>query len=429
MGNRGKINFETWCKCNKKEELLNEWDYENNKILPSQISYGSHKEIFWICKNGHKYKKQIHSRCQGVGCSICSGVNFQKRGSLFVEYPEYVKEIDLIKNSYEDVKNISSGSARKIWWKCSEGHSYEMSAASKLKSKGCPICNNKRVLSGYNDLETKFPELVRDWDFDKNVIRPSEVMFGSKQKVHWKCHLCNYSWDAIVVSRTIQGTGCPNCVKRLRTSIQEQAILYYISKNYNDVISGDRYVLQGLEIDVYIPSLKIGIEYDGKRWHKNKLKDEKKNAICKEKGITLYRIREKGCPVLEHYSNVVVIECESEKFEHLNKAFVELFEYLKTPVDVNIERDMIKIKEQYYSCLADNSLEKLYPEIAKEWHPKKNGEIKPNMVMAGTHDLFYWLCPKGHTYMASVKNRVQKNSACPFCSNKKIENVRTFSML
>ena len=41
--------LENWCIANNKKYLIEEWDYESNDILPSQVTYGSHKEVFWIC--------------------------------------------------------------------------------------------------------------------------------------------------------------------------------------------------------------------------------------------------------------------------------------------------------------------------------------------------------------------------------------------
>lgn len=48
------------------------------------------------------------------------------------------------------------------------------------------------------------------------------------------------------------------------------------------------------EIDVFIPSLSIGIEYDGRVWHKNIEKDRSKNEIFQSHGIRLIRLREPG---------------------------------------------------------------------------------------------------------------------------------------
>ena len=56
-----------------------------------------------------------------------------------------------------------------------------------------------------------------------------------------------------------------------KTSFNEQAIYYYVRKYFNDCIN--RYREKGFEIDVYIPSLKLGIEYDGYPWHNDTEKD------------------------------------------------------------------------------------------------------------------------------------------------------------
>lgn len=54
----GFNDFESWCKNNHKEELLEEWDREANNILPTEVSYGSSKQIWWKCKKIISGKQQ-----------------------------------------------------------------------------------------------------------------------------------------------------------------------------------------------------------------------------------------------------------------------------------------------------------------------------------------------------------------------------------
>ena len=63
-----------------------------------------------------------------------------------------------------------------------------------------------------------------------------------------------------------------------------------------------------------------------------------------------------------------------------------------------------------------------YPEIVSEWHPTKNGELKPDEVTHGSHKKVWWLCPKGHPYDSVIKNRTRKDrpSGCPYCSGNKV---------
>ena len=60
-----------------------------------------------------------------------------------------------------------------------------------------------------------------------------------------------------------------------------------------------------------------------------------------------------------------------------------------------------------------------YPELLREWHPTKNGELKPEEVTHGSDRSVWWLCPKGHEYDSIIYSRTGKNSTgCPQCSNQ-----------
>lgn len=421
---KGSNDLATWCQLNNRLDLLAEWD-SSNEILPDQISYGSHKKVKWVCKNGHHYEKDIHSRCQGTGCSKCSGMAFEHKNKLFKEYPSLIHELDLEKNTLEAVKNTTCGSTRIIFWKCEQGHRYEMSANNKIKSKGCPYCNNKRVIVGENDLETWCKQngrtqILDDWNSDKNAVSPRELTYGSNKKVWFKCHICGYEWQTVIASRTRQHTDCRMCSRRISSSFPEQCVYFYILKAFPDAINGDRSVLEGRELDIWVPSLDFAIEYDGKKWHGDLLKDIDKDMLCNRKGITLYRIRENGCKALESDKSIS-FEYDYGDWDSLSKIILEIFVDIGVKsVDVNIVRDEYIIKEQYYIQSLNNSLKNLYPELAKEWHPTKNGNITPDLIIAETHDKYYWLCPEGHTYKASPKNRIRMNSGCPYCAGQKI---------
>ena len=66
----------------------------------------------------------------------------------------------------------------------------------------------------------------------------------------------------------------------------------------------------------------------------------------------------------------------------------------------------------------DNNLKFLFPEIAKEWHPSKNGDLKPEEFTPGKNKKVWWLCPEGHSYysLISPRTRPVKPSGCPYCS-------------
>lgn len=64
-----------------------------------------------------------------------------------------------------------------------------------------------------------------------------------------------------------------------------------------------------------------------------------------------------------------------------------------------------------------NSLATLYPDVAREWHPTKNGELTPDIVTSGSGVKVWWLCSQGHEYPSLISGRTQ-GRGCPFCSPK-----------
>lgn len=74
-----------------------------------------------------------------------------------------------------------------------------------------------------NSLAVEYPELSLDWHPNKNLpLTAANVTFGSNKKIWWKCHICEYEWEAYISNRRKQykhpnqkGTGCPNCAGRI----------------------------------------------------------------------------------------------------------------------------------------------------------------------------------------------------------------------
>ncbi|MBP5357056.1 MAG: zinc-ribbon domain-containing protein, partial [Clostridia bacterium] len=68
-----------------------------------------------------------------------------------------------------------------------------------------------------------------------------------------------------------------------------------------------------------------------------------------------------------------------------------------------------------------NDLQTLFPSIAKEFHPEKNGGLKACDFFAKSNKKVWWICPKGHEYEMVINNRTGINkSGCPICTGKRI---------
>lgn len=114
--------------------------------------------------------------------------------SLANKYPDIAKEWNSLRNGHLTPQMVPANSNRKMWWKCSVcQHEWQASVNNRIK-RGCPVCSNKAVVVGQNDLATTNPEMLKYWDYEKNTISPQQLTAGSETKVHWKCPLCGYEW-------------------------------------------------------------------------------------------------------------------------------------------------------------------------------------------------------------------------------------------
>ena len=171
---------------------------------PSTVSPNSHKERKWKCKNGHIYQKKIAEQTQCItGCPVCNGREvFPGFNDLKSQFPDIAKE------AYGwDPITVSARSEMKLDWKCNFGHIYNSQIYGRT-SKGlkCPICSGQQLLTGFNDLQTKFPDIAKEaygWD-------ATSISAHSGQKKKWQCNL-GHLYSSIVASRTTNGNGCPVC--------------------------------------------------------------------------------------------------------------------------------------------------------------------------------------------------------------------------
>ncbi len=400
-------------------ELAKEWDFEKNGFGPNEISAGSNKKVWWRCSKNHKWQASPNSRTRGNGCPICSGNQvLAGYNDLATTNPELIKEWDYDKNNINP-NAISKGCNKKVWWKCKFGHSWEAAVNSRTNMEsGCPYCSNRKAISGYNDLATTNPELIKEWDFVKNKLKPNEVSKGSGIKVWWLCP-AGHSYKAIISNRCKPNpTNCPICSKELQTSFPEQAVYYYIKKNFPTAINGDKKTI-GKELDIYIPELGVAVEYDGANWHQgNEEKELQKNNRCKENNIRLIRIREHG---LSDYDGCICLFRENndsnEDLSIIIDKLLKMIDVVKE--DVNVDRDRFKIYDTYINTKRNKSLESRFPELAKEWNFNKNGNLLPSMFPPNSNKKVWWKCSKGHEWEAVVSSRAQGRK-CPYCTNNKI---------
>lgn len=405
-------------------ELVKEWNYEKNyPLTPENITRGCHKKVWWKCAKGHEWESVIHSRALGRGCPYCTGRRPAiGETDLATTDPALSLEWNYEKNYPLTPQSVTRRSNKKVWWKCAKGHEWEAKVEDRSYGSKCPYCSGNIPIVGETDLFSLHPELIEEWDFEKNgLLNPATITRASSKKVWWRCKNCGNSWETTVQKRTA-GSGCPNCNLVNKTSFPEQAVFYYVLQNHADAINSFTDIFpssSSMEIDIYIPSLKMGIEYDGV-WHNTdeaRVRDEKKYQICKKNNITLIRIREGFAEKVEELCDIMIFSDASQGNRSLDDAINALAKYLSIPHDVDVSRDNIKILENYLRVMKENSLEHQRPDLAKEWNYEQNGRLTPLMVKARSHKIVWWKCKRGHEWRANILSRTY-GSGCPYCAGR-----------
>lgn len=261
------------------------------------------------------------------------------------------------KNEPLTPKTVTYGSKRKVWWRCEKGHEWQAIVKSRTSGTGCPICANRRLVPGENDLAVTHPGLARQWHAVKNGrLTPHDVGAGTKRKVWWRCEK-GHEWQASVTSRTSGGTGCPVCAGRT-------------------VLPGDN------DLARCFPDIAA-------QWH------PRRNGALAPKALSPYSNRRVWwvCGLGHEWQAAVASRtmngsgCPYCAGRRVLPGF--------------------------------NDLASLAPQVAAQWHPTLNGTLTPEMVTVGSHRKVWWECPSGHIWKAVVHSRAgPKKCGCPVCAGR-----------
>lgn len=358
--------------------LAEEWHPIRNPFTPDTVAAGSGKKVWWLCANQHEWFTTILSRSTGTGCPACydatragrvsqpladiapelarqyvSAVNpttihqqslsaktvlpnskvtvewreescghsweqtvekryaSYRRGTLcgvcdgrfvsagvndlFTKHPHLLTEWNVGKNG-EPPSTLSEFSNEPADWVCSMGHSYSSRISKRAQGQGCPVCSGKVVLIGGNDLASLNPAVAAEWHPTKNgLLRPDQFTANSGVKVWWVCEK-NHEWKTVIASRNA-GRGCHLCSSRV-SKMETELADFLESLPVGGISRSDRTILPtGRELDIYIPSKRLGVEFNGVYWHseaagRGRQYHSDKLALAGEAGIRLVQVWE-----------------------------------------------------------------------------------------------------------------------------------------
>ncbi len=348
--------------------LAKRWHYKKNfPLTPKDVVGSRSKRLYWWrCDVDHEWKASIISHIRKDGSY--RGCPKCHKAPLSVTHLGLLKEWHPTKNKGLFSDKVRAGSNQYIWWKCSKGpdHEWRQKAVERSRAgSGCPFCDGKRV-SVTNSLSSKHPFLANEWHPIKNGnLLPEGVFGGGKAKFWWKCSKgSDHEWQANIQKRA-SGHGCPIC-------------------------RGLKIVLSNSLFSTY-PNIV-------KEWHPTK------NSIT-PKGIFAGSGKKVWWQCLKDDSHEWMAPVKNRAYRGSGCPIC-----LGSQVHIS-------------NCLAT-----LKPNLAKEWHPSKNGKLTPFDVVVGSGKRVWWACAKDveHIWKAAVCARAT-GTGCPFCnSGWTVEKIRRF---
>lgn len=263
-----------------KPGLASEWS-KKNEIKPTEVTVGSHKKVIWKCRLGHEWTASVKSRSiNGSGCPYCSHnkvlVGFNDLATVVPKVADEWSE----KNYPLQPDEVNAKSRKNVWWHCKKcGNEWKSVINARIKGTVCPVCAEREVLAGYNDLATTDKNLLSDWDYEQNRIQPTEISRTSAKRAWWKCRH-GHSWSMKINERTILGKGCRICEQEYLSVFPAFALSYYSHMKGLKIELGSDRVL-GIPLDTYIPSEQVAIEVNSGSEDMEILKEH----LCQQRGI------------------------------------------------------------------------------------------------------------------------------------------------
>ncbi len=303
-----------------KPELASEWSDKNEK-KPTEVMAFANSKAWWKCRTcGYEWNTLISTRSGGSKCPCCSGYTFIKgKNDLKSTHPQIAEEWSE-KNFPLKPNEVNAKSRKNVWWRCGKcGSEWKSVINARVKGTICPVCAERAVLAGCNDLATTDRESLVEWDYELNKLKPTEVSRNSAKRAWWKCRY-GHSWSMKIVERTVLGKGCRECEQEYRSLFPALAISYYANlKGLKVELGSDR--LFGIPLDVYIPLEQVAIQVNT---DSEKI-DILKKHLCKQRGIKLIKLPMKPNEVEDFYERNTDSDTRTEYIKSIfNNDYTEL---------------------------------------------------------------------------------------------------------
>lgn len=443
----------------------NRYDFNRGKVVNANIVKGS------------VLGQTAEMKC-GMKCTVIEDRNSKDISVKF----EDGTEVKHIRREYFKVRTIANPSLGKNYTRLLNA---SIKGQSKIMKTGmkCTVIDDfgKDNITVQFEDGTKKENCSRDSYFKGSIIHPHlgrGYAYSKKNSILGQTKLMRCGMKCTVIEDnsaddiTVQFEDGTIVKHRLRHSFQHRSILnpkllnisslpqrlifYFITQYFSDAVQDFRpnwlkndETNFNMEIDIWIPSKKVGIEYDGVVWHKEKnSRSEKKFDLIKNaKEIEmLITVLERGA-ILHTSPKHLNIQLETtssnretDKFLfEMERVINEILEYLGVSEHIHIDDDVL---EKIYSSdvvmvyshnliKGENDLETLRPDLAEEWDFDKN-KFLPSDITCGSGRTVWWKCKDcGYSWPTRIQQRTNgRNSNCPNCkersnAKRRVKNVET----
>lgn len=319
--------------------------------------------------------------------------------NLFYEYCDD-NEISIYNISCKDAKHI-------IKWYC-PNHNYTWTDYIYNRTKYsnlAPCCAHHVPTPEYN-FAVLYPEYVKDWDYEQNTKLPEQYLPFCHDRVYWKCHKCGNKWNTMLTSRCQRLSSCPKC-SQAHTSKAEMLLTEYIKKTFPKT---SKTKIENTEFDIFIPEIRVAIEYDGYPWHLNKQDTHnKKLDIANRNNFTLINIAE--------YKNTPEI-IQSVKNQYSDKHNVIYYEVKSNyTLDGLLELVRAYFNERAHINLGDMEKEKVTKIITKTASRELGNSLWNSTEVPWIRD---WIAPKDIDKAKSItpSSSTDITIKCPNCGRE-----------
>lgn len=279
----------------------------NNKYDYSKVNYiSTHTKVCIICPEHGEFWQEPNSHLRGRKCPKCS--------KSYMDINYFIEQANQVHNNKFDYSKVDYINAHtKVCIICPEHGEFWQTPSHHINNHGCYKCGLNTISVKNSSNIEKFTEKAKEihknkYDYSKVVYQKKDIAVTIVCPIHGEFKQ--------TPGDHLDGHGCQKCA--ISISKGEEEIVDYLKNNLNikNVIQREHKLLNGKqEIDIWLPDYKLGIEYNGLRWHSDLFQKDNfyhynKTKICADKDIRLIQIfedefLEKKELVLNKISNIL----------------------------------------------------------------------------------------------------------------------------